>query len=51
VRSAAFQGITESYLASKAPVNYAYSSESLFTATLGPLRSFIPTSYVITDLI
>ena len=51
VRSVAFQGITKSYLASKAPVNYEYSPESLFTATLAPSRSCIPTSCVITELI
>jgi hypothetical protein len=51
VRSVAFQGITKSYLASKAPVNYEYSPESLFTATLVPSRSFIQTLCVITDLI
>jgi hypothetical protein len=50
-RSVAFQGITKSYLASKAPVNYEYSPESLFTAALVPSRSCIPTSCVITDLI
>jgi hypothetical protein len=38
-RSVAFQSITKSYLASKAPVNYEYSSESLFTTALVPSRS------------
>jgi hypothetical protein len=50
-RSVAFQGITKSYLASKAPVNYEYSPESLFTAALVPSRSCIPTSCVSTALI
>jgi hypothetical protein len=50
-RSVAFKGITKSYLASKAPVNYEYSRESLFTAALVPSRSCIPTSCVITNLI